>query len=120
MMIKLRLWTVSLAILSIAILPWRSLEGQAVTGSLVGTVTDQTGAILPGASVSITNQGTGANNDTHTNDSGNYDLTFLPPGTYSVSVSAAGFQKKITSGVDVPVNTTTRIDVSLQPGSTSE
>jgi hypothetical protein len=120
MMIKLRVWTVSLAILCIAILSWRSLEGQAVTGSLVGTVTDQTGAILPGASVSITNQGTGASNNTLTNDSGNYDLPFLSPGTYTVSVSAAGFEKNVTSGVDVPVNTTTRIDVSLQPGSTSE
>jgi hypothetical protein len=120
MMIKRRLWIFLLAFLTTAILPIPDLEGQAVTGTLVGTVTDATGAILPGASVSIKNQSTSAVSSAITNESGNFDLTFLPPGTYAVTVSATGFQKKITSGVNVPVNTTTRIDISLQPGSTSE
>ena len=98
----------------------RDLCGQAVTGTLVGTVSDQTGAVVSGASISITNQGTNAVTTATSNESGNFDLTFLPPGVYVVTVTAHGFQKNVTAGVNVPVNTTTRVDISLQPGSISE
>jgi hypothetical protein len=95
-------------------------EGQAVTATLVGTITDQSGAVVPNAPVSITNQGTGAVNNGNSNESGNFDFTFLTPGMYTITVTAPGFEKSVTSSVNVPVNTTTRVDVSLQAGSTSQ
>jgi hypothetical protein len=95
-------------------------RGQAVTGTLVGTITDPTGAVVANTPVSITNEGTGAVTNSTSNESGNYTFTFLPPGTYTVTISAPGFQKKVTSGVNVPVNTTARADVTLQTGSASQ
>jgi len=114
------LWTFLLLSVASIGAPSRSAEGQAVTGTLVGKVTDQTGAVVPNAPVSITNQGTGAAITATSNESGNYDFSFLTPGMYTVTVTAPGFQKSVTSGVNVPVNTTTRVDLSLQPGSASQ
>lgn len=116
---NLELCTIFLLFVGIIFLP-SGARGQAVTATLVGSITDPVGAVVPNAPVSITNQGTGAVTSTKSNESGNYTFTFLPPGTYKVTVIAPGFQKKITSEVSVPVNTTTRVDVSLQIGSTSE
>ena len=93
---------------------------QAVTATLVGTVTDQAGSVIPNALVSITNQGTGTVTTANANESGNYNFTLLLPGTYTITVTASGFEKKITNGVSVPVNTTTRVDVSLGLGSASQ
>lgn len=95
-------------------------HAQAVTATLVGTVTDQTGAVVPNASVSILNQETGSVTKSATNGSGNYIFSLLPPGTYTVTTSASGFQKSQTSNVNVPVNTTTRVDLSLRPGSAEQ
>lgn len=95
-------------------------HAQAVTATLVGTVTDQTGAVVPNASVSVLNQATGNVTRSATNASGNYTFSLLPPGTYTVTAAASGFQKSETSGVNVPVNTTTRVDVSLRPGSAAQ
>src|ERR1700723_382897 len=118
-MAKRELWMFLLLLAGMMFLPARA-RGQAVTATLVGTITDTSGAIIPNASVSITNQGTTVVTNTTSNESGNFTFTFLPPGTYTVTVTAPGFQKKVTSGVSVPVNTTTRIDTSMSAGSTSE
>jgi hypothetical protein len=75
-------------------------EGQAVTRTLVGTITDQTGAAIPNALISITNEVTGAVATANRNESGNYTFTFLTPGTYAITVTASGFRKYITSGVN--------------------
>lgn len=95
-------------------------SGQAVTATLVGTIADQTGAVVPNATVTITNQGTGASQATTANGSGNYEFTFLQPGRYTVSVSIPGFQRLDRRNVDVLVNTTTRVDLVLQPGSSTQ
>ncbi|HEX4065254.1 MAG TPA: carboxypeptidase regulatory-like domain-containing protein [Acidobacteriaceae bacterium] len=97
-----------------------SAHAQAVTATLVGTVTDQTGAVVPNASVSIVNQATGSETKATTNGSGNYVFSLLSPGSYTVTAAASGFQKSQTNGVNVPVNTTTRVDVLLRPGSASQ
>ncbi len=97
-----------------------SAHAQAVTATLVGTVTDQTGAVVPNASVSILNQATGSVTKSTTNGSGNYILSLLPPGTYTVTTAAPGFQKSQTRDVNVPVNTTTRVDLALRPGSAEQ
>ena len=91
--------------------------GQAVTATLVGTITDQTGAVVANANVRITNQGTGASQASVTNGSGNYVFTFLQPGRYTISVSSASFEQLDRHDVDVQVNTSTRVDLALHPGS---
>jgi hypothetical protein len=94
--------------------------GQAVSATLVGTVTDNTGAIVPKASVTILENATGITHVDTTNGSGNYTFPDLTPGTYTVTISASGFKKETRAAVDVAVNTTTRVDITLQAGSITE
>ena len=94
--------------------------GQAVTANLVGTVNDSAGRPIENAQITITEQQTGIGHQGVTNNSGNYTFTLLPPGIYSVSVGAKGFETKLIQGVNVPVNTTARVDCALPPGSVSQ
>lgn len=94
--------------------------GQATTATIVGTVTDTSGAALNHATVTITNQNTGQTYAHQTNESGNYEFTLLPPGVYSVEVADQGFANAVTKGVPATVNTTNRTDVQLSPGSASQ
>ena len=94
--------------------------GQAVNGSLLGTITDATGAVVPGARVIATNTNTGIAHSTTAASSGNYSFPNLQPGTYNISVEQEGFKKEARSGVDVQVNSSVRIDLALQPGSVTE
>ena len=91
-------------------------NAQATTATLVGTVTDTTGAALGNATVTITNQSTGQTYVHQTNDSGNYEFTLLPPGVYSMQVIDTGFSSTLTNGVQATVNTTNRRDVQLKAG----
>ena len=97
-----------------------SAWGQAVSATLLGTVTDNTGASVPSAQVEIVESATGITRTGASNESGNYTFPDLPPGTYAVSAVAKGFKKENRTSVDVVVNTSTRVDFSLQPGSVSE
>jgi hypothetical protein len=92
------------------------LFGQAVTATLVGTITDQTGAVVPNATVTIKNEGTGASQQGAANGAGNYVFTFLQPGKYTVTVSSPSFEQISRHDIDVQVNTSTRVDLSLHPG----
>jgi hypothetical protein len=94
--------------------------GQAVSATLLGNVTDNTGAAVPNAPVQILESATGIAHATVTNESGNFTFPDLTPGTYTVSVEAQGFKKETRANVDVVVNTTTRVDLDLQPGSVNE
>jgi Carboxypeptidase regulatory-like domain len=94
--------------------------GQATFGSIIGTVTDTTGAVIAGARVTVTNTLQGVTFETSTNSSGNYTQTHLATGSYSVNVAAPGFKTVIQQGVHVNVDTATRIDVTVQPGNTTE
>ncbi len=96
------------------------LSGQAVTATLVGQVSDSSGAAIGAAEVSITEQGAGTTTVHTTNESGNYEFTFLPPGTYTVSVKREGFDVSVTKGVHVAVNTTVRLDAKLTIGSLAQ
>ncbi len=97
-----------------------SLFAQAVTGSLVGTVTDSTGAVTPNAKVTLTEVQTGISRVTNTNQSGNYSFTNLSAGPYRVEVELAGFRKAVRNGNDVLVNSTVRADIELQTGQVNE
>jgi len=94
--------------------------GQAVNGTLLGTVTDPTGAVAPGAKVTITEQNTGVSRTTETTQSGYYAFSDLRPGVYTVNIELAGFKKFIRQNVSVLVNSTIRVDAALQTGDVSE
>jgi hypothetical protein len=111
-----------LALLPVLIASLATIQAhaQAVSATLVGTVTDSTGASVPGAKITIQELSTGISRDTVSNESGNYTFPDLTPGTYSVVVAANGFKKETRPSIDVVVNTTTRVDLALQPGSATE
>lgn len=94
--------------------------GQAVTGSLLGTVVDSTGAAIPNASVTLTNEGTNAENKTTTGPQGYYTFPDLSVGTYSVTVTAKGFKTFISKGNTVLVEQSTTVNATLQPGAVNE
>ncbi len=94
--------------------------GQAVNATLLGTVTDSSGAAIANVKVTTTETNTGISHASQTNDSGNYIFPDLPPGTYRVTAELSGFKRQSRSEIDVVVNTTQRIDLVLQPGDVSE
>ena len=99
---------------------WSAARAQAVSATLLGSVTDKTGAEVNNGKVTIQELATGSTHVANTNESGNYTFPNLPPGAYSVTAEAQGFKKETRSSVDVIVNTATRVDLALEPGSASE
>ena len=97
-----------------------ALLGQAVNANLLGTVTDQTNAAIPGATVTITEATTGISKTTKTNASGNFDFEAIQPGTYRVSAEQTDFKRAVSEHVGVVVNSTVRVDLTLQAGSVTE
>lgn len=97
-----------------------SLSAQAVKGSLLGTITDPSGAAAAGATVTITETRTNISSTTTTNADGNYVFANVKDGVYRVEASLKGFKKVIRDNVVVDVNTTVRVDLSLQVGEVSE
>jgi protocatechuate 3,4-dioxygenase beta subunit len=93
---------------------------QAVNASLVGTIIDSSGAAVPGAKVTLTETNTGVSRGTNSNESGNYTFSDLPPGTYTVTAEQIGFKRASRPGVEVVVNTTGRVDLTLEPGQLTE
>src|ERR1700751_5614260 len=100
------------------------LAGQAyaqqVFGSIYGTVTDPTGSAVNNAKVTIADVGKGTTFEVNTNESGNYTKGQLIPGTYKVTVEAAGFQKAVSSEIQVAVDQAARFDTALQIGDVTQ
>ncbi len=96
------------------------VAAQTTTGSIVGTVTDPSGAVVPGATVTVTNQGTGNSLVITTGDTGGFVATTLPIGQYSVTVEAAGFKKSVSSGITLNMQDRVRIDMVLNVGEVNE
>jgi len=94
--------------------------GQAVNGTLLGTVTDTSGATVAGAKVTASDVNTGISREFSTNESGNYTFSDLPPGKYKVLVELAGFEKAAKENVDVLVNSSVRVDMTLTPGNIND
>ncbi|HEX7962285.1 MAG TPA: TonB-dependent receptor [Terriglobales bacterium] len=94
--------------------------GQAVNATLLGTVTDKSGALIPDAKVTITEIKTNIRHVGTTNASGTYQFPNLPPGVYRVDIEQAGFKKATTPSVDVPINSAVRVDAALEPGQAQE
>ncbi|MGH9404829.1 MAG: carboxypeptidase regulatory-like domain-containing protein [Terriglobia bacterium] len=91
-------------------------QGQAVNGGIVGTVTDSSGAVVPQAQVTITNTGTNVSQSATSDAKGYYSFPDLPPGTFTVKVKKQGFTTVNRTGITLFVNSTVRVDVTLQPG----
>src|SRR5258708_17825406 len=80
-----------------------SLSAQTFRGTILGTVTDPSGAVVAGAKVTAKNVGTGLERTTDTSADGSYALSELPTGDYTVTVTLSGFQTSVTTGVAVDV-----------------
>jgi hypothetical protein len=97
-----------------------SAFAQGNTGRITGTVQDPSGAVVPNAKVTAVNITTQAAKETTSNEQGNYVLTAVQPGVYTVTVTAAGFNKAVTSNLSVEVAGTSEADFKMKVGSGSE
>lgn len=95
-------------------------SAQVLYGSIVGTVTDQSGAVVPKAAVRATNTSTGLSREATTDTSGYYSIPNLAQGSYDVSIAAPGFKPLTQRGVSVGINTVTRADLNLELGAVAE
>jgi Carboxypeptidase regulatory-like domain/TonB dependent receptor/TonB-dependent Receptor Plug Domain len=97
-----------------------TIGAQTTGGAITGTVTDQTGALLPNAKVTIENQATGEARQTVTSSTGLYNVPNLTPGMYSVTVTATGFQTLLRQELMVAVGSELLIDLQMKVGSLSD
>jgi hypothetical protein len=95
-------------------------SAQQETATITGIVTDASGAVVPGAAVTVTNVGTGIAVRAETNDQGAYTVPSLRPGEYTITVEAAGFTRTLRSGIALQVAQVARIDVGLAAGQIAE
>ena len=96
-----------------------ALSAQTFRGTILGTATDPSGAVVSGAKVTAKNVGTGLERTTETSADGSYSLPELPIGTYTVTVTQTGFQTFIATGVTVDVATERRVDAAMKTGAVS-
>jgi len=97
-----------------------TLNAQGATGTSVGTVTDNTGAALAGATVTLTNVATGDARTAQSNATGGYQFVNVQPGNYKIDVEAAGFKHFTVNNIVIQVGTSTRIDPKVEIGATVE
>src|ERR1700744_5726226 len=95
-------------------------SAQTFRGTILGTVTDTSGAAILNAKVSALNVATGVERTTETNGDGSYLIPELPVGTYDVTIELAGFQRAKITGVTVSVASERRVDAILKPGTINQ
>jgi hypothetical protein len=93
---------------------------QTATGEIRGTVSDPNGAVVPGATVEVTNDQTGVKNETTSNDAGLYVVPQLPVGVYTVTVTQSGFAPASVKSVNVSVAFSSAVNITLNPGGGTE
>src|SRR6516165_2569955 len=96
------------------------LYGQTLKGTILGTLTDATHAVVPNAQANLTETNTNFHRTEATNDSGFYAYANLDPGTYRIEVEHPRFRRTIRAGIDLLPNTTIRVDLDLSPGQVTE
>lgn len=97
-----------------------SLQAQLTTGTISGTVKDQSAAVLPGATVTVTNVETGITRVVESGGTGQYRVPNLIPGSYEVQAESAGFQTGIRSGITLSVGRQAVVDITLRVGDVAE
>ncbi len=95
-------------------------SGQTNKGGISGTVLDQNGAAVPGATVTVTNRGTNQTSTVTTSESGSFSVSSLEPVTYQIVVEATGFKKAILERIKVDTATTASANISLETGAVAE
>ena len=111
-------WVLTIALFAFLFMA-TSLQGQTVAGTVTGTITDPSGAIVPGAIVTVKNTNTGGVRNSVTNGTGYFSIPALPPGPYMLDVKLKGFQEE-TSSLTVSVGQTLNISLKLRLGSDTE
>jgi len=107
------------AILVMAMRP-ECANAQVLYGTVAGTIKDPSGAIVPGAAVTITNKATGQRREVTASEAGIYSIPNVLPGVYDLTVTVAGFRQTTRTDVEVTINTVTRVDVQLEVGQVTE
>ena len=97
-----------------------SIAFAQTTATIVGTVTDTSGAVVPSTKITATQKAIGLNRSTTTNQSGNYVLSLLPVGEYDITTEISGFKKNTVSGIVLQVNQDARVDIVLEVGAVTE
>ena len=98
----------------------RALQAQTITATITGTITDATGAVVPNAKVVATNTGTNLTYNASSNDSGTYNLPFLPVGNYTVTSEIQGFKRTVVGPFPLEVNQIARVDLKLEVGEATQ
>jgi hypothetical protein len=111
---------IALALFVLVLFGGRVFAQGGATGTVLGTVTDSSGAIVQGAKVTITNVATNVSVKAVTSSSGDFNSPDLTPGAYKVTVEAQGFQRAVTQQFTLTVNQHARVDVSMKPGTVNE
>lgn len=111
---------VSCLAVGIAVVIAPPVEAQVDTGAILGTVKDRSGAVIPGARVTLTNEGTSFRVSTVTDQIGNYTFTPVQIGTYTVTASYRGFQKAVHTHVDVNIQQQVVVSFTLLPGEVTQ
>jgi len=120
MRLRNALYAVMTILLAIGILGTRPLAAQGLFGTISGAVTDPTGAIIPGANVSVTNVATNVKVMLTTNNAGEYSVPSLNPGIYRVEASAKGFKNAVQNDIVLRVDANPKVSLKLEVGSATE
>jgi hypothetical protein len=108
------------AVLVLSLLSTMLGHAQSTSGTIVGNVTDQSGAVLPGLPVVLTNIATSDTRETVTNQSGFYQFVNTTPGTYRISAEKPGFKKITREPINLQVSTTIQVDLAMEIGSVGQ
>src|SRR6267142_616870 len=117
---RARTWMRMVSALAGVLLAVAPAAAQTIRGTIMGTVTDSTGAAVPGITVTVTNPATGIGSSAQTNRDGTYTIPLLASGTYQAVVEQSGFKKYLRGGIVVQIAQTTLVDIALQVGNMSE
>jgi hypothetical protein len=102
------------------LLPGMARAQQSVSASILGTVTDQSGAVVPSAQITVKNIGTGITNTAKSDDKGEYLVQFLQIGNYEVTVDAKGFKKFVAKNIALTAGDHARVDAKMTLGAANE
>jgi Carboxypeptidase regulatory-like domain/TonB-dependent Receptor Plug Domain len=115
-----KLFAMAFAVAMVLLMTVREAKAQTLYGSIVGAVTDANGAVVPGAAITATETQTNDTRTTTTNDSGDYQLSTVPAGSYTVTITKAGFRVTESKNILVTINATARVDAKLTVGTQTE
>ncbi|HPT29082.1 MAG TPA: carboxypeptidase regulatory-like domain-containing protein [Bryobacteraceae bacterium] len=109
-----------LTVLMLGLLTIQPVQAQVLYGSIVGTVEDPSGAVVPAAKVTLTHTATSTVREVVADDQGRFNAISLAAGTYDLSFTASGFRTLTRTGIEVTINTVTRVNAKLEVGQVSE